>query len=423
MIFQYAIDQPFNFCVIGVSHWNAPVEVREQFSLTEQKIRELLSEHKSHRPSCFILSTCNRTEIYAFGGHCMELIDYLTQQEPDKALLFEQYGYVKRNHEAIRHLFAVSAGLDSQILGDFQVMGQIRSAYQIAQEAGTVNAELNRLMMDVFRTSKRIRTETNINVGASSTAYAAVKHIREQFSDLQSRKVLLYGVGKIGKIICSNLTKSIPHQNITVINRTYQRAQEVAESFEIIAQPIEALQEQLDQADIVVVATGAKKPVLTQSSFLEASLKKEKYLLDLSVPRNIDPGLESIDAFKVVNLDHLSDIKNKDVHVRKQDIPFALQIIHEAFFEYYHWLELRKYAPTIHALKEKLEDFKVQEIERVKKTCSSAELSKIEAVTSNIVTKITKQFVNHLKDNLHNSDQSLEALQDIFELEVRRLNE
>lgn len=195
-----------NFCAIGVNHWEATIDIRERFSLSDSQKQELLDgARREGIESLFFISTCNRTEIVAQQADAQELIRLLITYSDATLEEFHSYGFEKTGEKAIEHLFKVTVGLDSQILGDLQIVNQVKEAYQFAADADMVNGELHRLMQHVLRAHKRSRNETSLGQGAATTAYAAVKFATNTFGSLQDRKILLVGTGKIGKVTCKNL--------------------------------------------------------------------------------------------------------------------------------------------------------------------------------------------------------------------------
>src|SRR6056297_1254656 len=252
-----------DFCAVGVNHWEASIDVRERFSLKNAHKRKLIEGAKREGVnSLFVVSTCNRTEIFAQDVTPQELIRLLVTYSNASLEEFHNYGFEKEGQQAVEHLFQVTVGLDSQILGDLQVVNQVKEGYELAGELDAVDGELHRLMQHVFRAHKRSRNETSLGEGAATTAYAAVKFAVETFDSLKDKNILLVGTGKIGKVTCKNLV-NLGAKKLTLINRTRERAEFVADKFDLMVADMEQLPEEIAGADLIIVATGAKKPVIT----------------------------------------------------------------------------------------------------------------------------------------------------------------
>jgi glutamyl-tRNA reductase len=301
-----------NFTLIGINHWDAPVEVREKFSLDEDRKRLFLdAARREGIHSIFIVSTCNRTEIIANGATAQELIRLLTNYSDGNLDEFHKYGFELDGYRAIEHIFKVATGLDSQILGDLQIVKQVKEGYELSSKEGVVSGEMHRLMQHVFRAHKRSRNETSLGHGAATVAYAAVKFAAQTFESLTNKNILLVGTGKIGKVTCKNLI-NLGASKLTLINRTRNRAEFVADRFNLEVADMDRLPEQIADADLVIVATGASVPVI-RPEHMGPSMENPKFkvMLDLSVPRNIDPNVARLDFVDVANMDMLGDVTDE----------------------------------------------------------------------------------------------------------------
>ncbi len=408
-----------SFCVVGVNHWEAAIDVRERFSLSDTEKRELLSgARREGIESLFVISTCNRTEIVAQQIDPQELIRLLITYSDATLEEFHNYGFEKTGEKAIEHLFKVTAGLDSQILGDLQVVNQVKEGYEFAADKNLVNGELHRLMQHVFRAHKRSRSETSLGKGAATTAYAAVKFASETFDNLKDKNVLLVGTGKIGKVTCKNLLSS-GAGNLTLINRSRDRAEFVAERFNLEVQDWKALPQEIAKADLVIVATAAQEPVITLDDMKPSLLKMNfKVMIDLSVPRNIDPEIDSLDFVDLANMDFLTDVTDKAYRKREKDIPLVKKIIDDELTDYKNWLSIQKVVPTIKALTQKFEDIREDEYDFFKNKIADSDRDKVENLTRRIVNKIAAYSIEHLRDH-HESEKITEVVSDMFKLETK----
>lgn len=404
------------FYVVGLNYQKADAEIRGKFSLGEFSKEGLLKQAKEDGiPSLIIISTCNRTELYGFAQHPFELIKLLCDHSNGTVDDFQKVAYVHKNNDAIHHLFRVGTGLDSQILGDFEIIGQIKSGFVQSKALGLTTNYFERLINAVIQASKRIKNETEISSGATSVSFASVQYIMEHVQDVSSKNIVLFGTGKIGRNTCENLVKHTKNDHITLINRTRDRAVEVAGKFNLIVKDFEDLEEEVGKADVLIVATGASLPTISKSI-----LKNDKPLLilDLSIPRNVDLNVEECNGIQLIHLDYLSQMTDKTLDRRKQFIPQAETIIDEVKSEFIEWTKIRKFAPTIHALKSKLELIKENELNYQRKKIENFDEQQAELISMRIIQKITTQFANHLRHEDTVVDSSIEWIEKVFQIET-----
>ena len=335
------------FYAVGLSYKKADAEMRGKFSLDEQAKTNLLHQAKAEGiDSLIVTSTCNRTEIYGFAQHPFQLIKLLCENSQGTVEDFQKVAFVYKNSEAINHMFRVGTGLDSQILGDFEIISQLKNAFVISKELNLVNAFLERLVNAVIQASKKIKNETEISSGATSVSFASVQYIFKNVEDIASKNILLFGTGKIGRNTCENLVKHTKHEQITLINRTKEKAEKLAKKLDVIVKDYTDLQIELQKADVVVVATGAQNPTVDKAIL---NLKKPLLILDLSIPKNVNENVRDIEGVTLVHMDELSQITDETLENRKKHIPAAEAIIEEIKDEFMAWTKQRKFAPTIHA--------------------------------------------------------------------------
>jgi glutamyl-tRNA reductase len=361
------------------------------------------------------ISTCNRTEIFGFAEHPYQLIQLLCDNTKGSVEEFNSVAYVYKNNEAIAHLFRVGSGLDSQILGDFEVISQLKQSFQLSKKFGLVNMFIERLVNAVIQASKRIKTETEISSGATSVAFASVQYILNNVKDISEKNILLFGTGKIGRNTCDNLVKHTQNNHITLINRTKDKAERIAGKFNLIVKNYGDLQAEIRKADILIVATGAQNPTISKDLIYS---DKELLILDLSIPKNVAIDVTELDKVSLVHLDDLSQITDHTIEKRKAQVPKAEMIIEEVKDEFTAWLETRKYAPTIKALKQKLQEIKSEEIDYQRKKQLDFNEDQADILSDRIIQKITKHFANHLKEEDKFSNESIELISTIFQLET-----
>ena len=406
-----------NFTLIGINHWDAPVEIREKFSLDDELKRLFLDGAKREGiESIFVVSTCNRTEILASGVTTRELIRLLTTYSKGNLDEFHRYGFELEGYRAIEHIFKVATGLDSQILGDLQIVKQVKEGYELSASEGMVSGEMHRLMQHVFRAHKRSRNETSLGHGAATVAYAAVKFAAQTFESLANKNILLVGTGKIGKVTCKNLN-NLGASKLTLINRTRNKAEFVADRFNLAVADMERLPEQIAEADLVIVATGATEPVI-RPEHMRPSMENPKFkvMLDLSVPRNIDPNVAHLDFVDVANMDMLGDVTDDAYRRREEEVPLVKKIIEQELSDYQLWINEQRVVPTIKALTRKFESIREDEFEFFKNKITSDDHEKIDNLTRRIVNKIAAYSIEHLRDH-HEKEDVTRMVADMFKLE------
>ena len=412
---DYNISIGKHFYTIGLSYKKADAEIRGHFSLDEESRKALLRQAKKEGiDGLLVTSTCNRTELYGFAEHPFQLIKLLCEHTNGSIDEFEKVAYVYKNKDAISHIFKVGTGLDSQILGDFEIISQIKKAFYESRDAQVANAFLERLVNAVIQASKRIKNETQISTGATSVSFASVQYILDTFDDASEKNILLFGTGKIGRNTCENLVKHTKKNKITLINRTKDKAEQVAGKFDLTVKDYADLQSEIRNADILIVATGAQKPTVTKELIYN---KKELLILDLSIPKNVASDVTEIPQVSLVHLDQLSKITDQTLERRKESLPHAEAINKEVEAEFNAWLETRKFAPTIKALKMRLLEFKDAEIDFQRKKINGFNDQQAEIISDRIIQKIMTQFANHLRNDSNTTDESLELIQKVFHLQ------
>lgn len=402
-----------HFYAIGISYKTADLITRGKFSLSNEQCNALLNEAKSlGTEEILINTTCNRTEIYAYAAHPYQLIKLLCTHSNGELDLFEQLGYILKNEEAIHHIFRVGTGLDSQILGDFEIIGQLKQGFYRSKKLQLVNGFSERLVNAVIQASKRIKTETKISTGATSVAFASVQYIIQHVKDISDKNILLFGTGKIGRNTCENLIKHTSNDHIVLINRTHEKAQNIAGKFNVLVKEYGDLPAQIRQADVMVVATGAQLPTVSKEIIHS---KKPLLILDLSIPSNVHEDVKTLENVTVVNLDALSQITHKTLEERKKYLPQAEKILEEIEIEFQQWLHDRQYAPTLRALKAKLTAQQSAELKAQKRKKQLSEEATL--VSDQMIQKITGQLANYLKENPSKARDTLTIFKDVFQLD------
>lgn len=410
---EFQVSQSSYFYMIGLDHYRTPVKVREQFTLDQEKTSHLIYEYKQGGgDAIMVLSTCNRTEIYAFAGCPRDLVSLFCKYTKQTLSTFQEYQNILQNREAIEHLFRVGSGMASRILGDFEIIGQIKKAYQFTKEHQAHNAFLDRLINSAVQCSKQVKNQTSLSTGAASVAFAAVMQLKQYLTQHEEPHVVLLGMGKIGKTTCENLVNQTGLRDITLINRTEATAVDLAQRYGVKQKAIEELPAELSKADVVIVATGAGKPTVELRDF---SSSKSRLLLDLSMPRNVAPELYEHPEFQVIDVDHLSEVVQDSVKQRQAQLPAAQEIVNLKIEEFYQWLESRRVAPTLQAMRGKMEDWKTKELKSIRKKFPDLPEDQADALASQILNRITGQFAQKLKTG-GDLQSDLRTIHHIFEL-------
>ena len=403
-----------SFYVVGVSYKNADAIIRGNFSINTDT-RDVILEHayKKQGEGMLVISTCNRTELYGFAQHPYQLIKILCTHTKGSVEVFEEVGYVYKNMNAVDHLFRVGTGLDSQILGDFEIISQLKNSFKASKRYNLINPYFERLINAVFQASKRIKNETEISSGATSVSFASVQYILKTVKHISQKNILLFGTGKIGRNTCENLVKHIENKHITLINRTKGKAEKIAGKFDLHVKEYNDLQSEINKSDILIVATGASQPTVTKELLQN---KTDLLILDLSIPQNVSPDVADLKNVNVVHLDHLTTITDNTLARRKAHIPKSEEIINEVKSDFISWIETRKFAPTISALKQKLLKLKEAEINSQRKKHKDFNEEQVDIISSRIIQKITNHFANHLRDESTVTDESIALIEKVFRL-------
>ena len=400
--------------VIGISYKKASASIRGRFNLEIETSKKLIIEAKiGGIESIIVNSTCNRVEIYSLCNDYKVIVKLLCKYSSGTELELESHGYSLKGDQAINHIFRVGTGLDSQILGDFEIIAQMRQSFKMSNELKAISPYFDRLFSSVMQASKRIKNETKLSSGATSVSFAAVRYILDNVTNLKNKKILLFGVGKIGRNTCENLVKHTSNKQITLINRTEDTAKKIAGKFKLIVKNISEISKEISKSDILIVATSSSNPTITEKTI---SLSKNLLILDLSIPKNVDEKLKSNPNIDLLDLDHLSNITDINLDKRKLYIPDAELIINEIKKDFEGWVETRKYAPTVNALKTKLKQIQNKKINVLKKKSQNFSEESVVEVGEHLIQKITNQIASHLKESKE-FEEELESIRAIFQLD------
>ncbi|QHT70393.1 glutamyl-tRNA reductase [Rhodocytophaga rosea] len=412
------------FKAVSLSYKNAPIKVRECVSLNETECKQLLNYLKSNLrlAEVLVLSTCNRTEVYyqAPQDYSQQIIEGigLVKKLNNLDEIVSFFDVIDSQVEAIRHLFYVSVGLESQVIGDLQIVNQVKRAYQYTTDMGMAGPFLHKLMQSVFSTSKRVVQETGFRDGAASVSYATVELVRELTAGLIHPQVLIIGLGEIGADVCKNLCKA-GIGNILVANRTLEKSQAMAAEYPVEVIEWAQISDHVAKADVVISAVPGMQPFLRKSFIEKLSIPDYKYFIDLSMPRSIENSIETIPGVLLFNIDAIKSKASQALEKRKAAIPQVKELIADATQTFSEWVQETAISPVIHGLKESLEQIRQGEINRFMKNMTEEENKKVEQITKSIIQKILKSPVVELKAACKRDDaeQLSEALRALFKLE------
>jgi glutamyl-tRNA reductase len=392
----------------GLSHHTAPVEVRERVAFEEKTLPEAL-DRLAKRPGMIegmILSTCNRVEVAVTSdgnGDVRESVEnFLAEARSVEPSWVSPYLYHYNDQDAIRHMFRVAASLDSMVVGEPQILGQLKSAYSLAKERGTLSGFLDQVVTRAFNVAKRVRTETEIGSSAVSVSYAAVELARDIFGSLKGKHVLLVGAGKMAESAARHLRRA-GAEEIYVTNRTRSRADLLAEEFGGQAIDYEGFYALLPEIDIVIASSGAPHYILTTGTMREAMARRRNrpmFLIDIAVPRNIEPAVNEMEGVFLYDIDDLGRVVQSNLATRRNVAEQAEEIINEEVQRMLLRLKTREVAPTIVDLQEHLEQVRAGEIERLRAklgALTSQQEEAIEAITRGIVNKIAHTPITELR--------------------------
>lgn len=414
--------------LVGLNHRTAGVDVRERFALTNYCDPEnwaLPCEGSVNE--AFILSTCNRVELLATG--CGEVSDQMLDRWAKVCGScsddLRPYVYIYKDLEAVRHLFTVAASLDSMVLGEPQILGQLKSAYRKASDCHVTGVILNRLLHKAFSVAKRVRTETAVASSAVSISYAAVELAKRIFGEMHSHKAMLIGAGEMAELAATHLLQA-GIQDILVANRTFERGQELAKGFKGQAIHFEKLVEYLPQVDIIITSTGSTEPIIRARdirSVLKARKNRPMFFIDIAVPRDIDPDVNALDNVYLYDIDDLKEVVEENLANRREEASKAADIVDEEVDSFSVWLDNLSVQPTIVDLIQRGENLARTELARTLKYLGPLDTDSLQALETMLlalVRKLNHAPITFLKGNELSHVQTparISLIRRIFDLE------
>jgi glutamyl-tRNA reductase len=395
--------------LVGLSHKTAPIEIREKLTFPAHRQSEALASllTSDQVSEAVIVSTCNRTEVYAVTAGAHEGVDavvgFLCEHHGLDHTELSPYLYVSQGESVVRHLFRVVASLDSMVVGEAQILGQVKEAYDHSFSNGASGRVFNKLLRQSFEVGKRVRNETAIGESAVSISYAAVELARKVFDSLAGRTILVLGAGKMSELTAKHLVSQGVH-SVLVANRTYERAVELAERFEGEAIRYDDLFERMRDADIVISSTSATHYVVHRADIAEVMKRRSGrplFLIDIALPRDIEPAVNGVSGVFLYDIDDLSGVVTSNLEERMREARAAEVIIDEELRSFETWLDSMEVVPTIAAIRAKAESMRADELEKALKRLnglSEKEIATVEALSQSIVNKMLHGPTARLKN-------------------------
>ncbi|MBT4557344.1 MAG: glutamyl-tRNA reductase [Nitrospina sp.] len=424
------ISNEANLVLVGVNHKATPVEIREKLAFNQVKLEASL-EHLVSCPEItenIILSTCNRVEIYARVDNTDQgiqlLKDFICDYHGLSRGSLDQYFYSYQDDQAIEHLFRVSASLDSMILGEAQILGQVKDAYSTARALSSTGLVLNQLFEKAFNVAKKVREETGISERGVSISSAAVELAKKIFEDLENHSVMLVGTGEMAELAAKHLI-SYGVKTVYVASRTYERAASLAETLNGCALDFDAFKEELYRADIVITSTSAPKFII-HKEMIEQAIHKRKnkpiFLIDIAVPRDIAPEVNDLENVYLYDIDDLQNVVNANMEERQKEAENAMEIIKEEVTKFNNWFSTLDAVPTIVEMRNRAEEMRKVEVDKTLKNLahiSEEDQKAIHQLTQSLVNKILHKPTINLKKKTQSQDGHvyLKAIRHLFHLD------
>lgn len=422
-----ATENAVQILVIGLNHKAAPVEIRERLAFSESRLGEALSALSSYSTEGIILSTCNRMEIYAVVDSIepgvANVKQFLSDYHDLSIKEFERYLYIHSSRDAVNHLFGVSSGIDSMVLGEPQILGQVRDAFEYAEGNQSTGRILSAFFRHAIKVGKQARTETEISRNAASVSYAAVELAKKIFGELGQCVVLVVGAGGMGKLTARTLLDN-GAGSMLVMNRTFERAKDLAARFGGRPMEFERMAEALVSSDIVISSTGADDYVIKVDAVKQAMRQRRNrpiFFIDIAVPRDIDPQVDKIESAYLYNIDDLNAVCEANLREREKEVKKVEAIIDDEVGKFMNWWQTLDVVPTITALRNKAENIRQAELARMMPKLadlSDRDREKVNALTAAIVNKLLHVPITRLKShsNGHHGKDYAHALRDLFDL-------
>jgi glutamyl-tRNA reductase len=414
--------------VVGLNHRTAPLEVRERVAFDEREVHGVLSLARSENvlSEAILLSTCNRTEFYGLsndnGAAEMYIRGLIAKTKQVDLSAHPGYAYTLTRLESVRHLLRVAAGLDSMVLGESQILGQVKRAHELSLESGACGLTLNRLLHSAVLVGRRVRNETALGAGAVSVASAAAELAGKIFEDLSARSVLLIGVGEMGTLTARHMVER-GVKKLTIANRTFSKAEELARDLSGTPLPLDRLESALTDADIAISSTGATAPIVTRGqmqSILGKRGGKPIFIIDIAVPRDFEDSIGDLDGVFLHDIDDMNLLVDRNLVKRRAEIPRAETIVEQEIEAFMAWRASLSATPIIKRLRERVEELRAQEVDRHRKRFCGADREQVDLLTESLVNKILHPIMSRVREWSDEGDLGalrIDSLYEAFDLD------
>lgn len=405
-------NQVEDFSVVGINYRKSAADVRGQYAINEEQYQTILKIAPAlGLKDFFILSTCNRTEIYGCVHQIELFVQLILSQSSGSEVAFRQMFYVKRGSSAIKHFFEVGSGLDSQILGDYEIVGQIKKAVQTSKEKGFISSFTERLFTYMMQASKSIKNKTSLSDGTVSVSYSVAQYIKDKVEDYQNKKILIIGTGEIGRATCRNLVEYTGTNNITLINRTQEKAVNLANELDLQSASYDEMYDEISKADIIIVASANVQKTIEVQHLIVSG---KKLIIDMSIPFSVDRAVASLEGIELINVDELSAVTKTTMMQRASEVPKARKILEKSNNDFFAWYEQRKQTSVLNKVKNKLYEISHDPNFRINNT-SPAENAHHEEVIQRVVNGMACK----LKEKNQKGCQYLEAINEFMSITAK----
>ncbi len=414
-----------HLALVGLSHKTAPVEIRERLAFPADDVGNALRSLAGCDGvgGAMIVSTCNRVEVLAEAEDDRLVRDFLCSYHRVPPESVEHFLYSYRGFDVVRHLFRVASSLDSMVLGEPQILGQIKDAFRLAEGAGTIGREIGSVVTRAFVVAKKVRNETAIGESAVSVSFVAVELARKIFGSLEGKNVMIIGASKMGELAARHL-KSNGVSSVEVTSRTFENAVELAKTFDGVAIPFERFTDHLDRADIVISSTGAPHYVITKPDaerIIRMRKNRPMFFIDIAVPRDIDPAVNDLDSVFLYDIDDLQQVVESNVRERHSEALRAEGIVNLEVEAFSARVQSREVVPVIVQMQKVAEEFRLEQLSRYGKGLDEGQKEALDLITKSMVRKLLHKPIAELKDSVSHPDgpERIDLIRRMFDLDEK----
>lgn len=424
---ELLLPQISDIYLFTINYKTAPVAIREKFAISEYVLCEAIKNLKQYKSlkSFLLLSTCNRTEIYFktnnINASITDICDFFVKHYQIESKLTKEYGIIAKANEVVKHVFKLASGLDSLVVGESQILSQLKSSYSVAQKEQTLDSTLEVLFQRAITSAKEVHKKTNLSKNCQSISSASVDLTNTVAGPLKDKQVLVLGAGSMAKLVLEHITKIGGTNETVVLNRSPHRVIEFSEKYKTDKSiPFEDVYKAMNEVDVVIVATGAPHFIIFAKEFnqVRKDPTKSLFIFDISMPRNVDSEFSKLPNIKLMDIDSLQTIYNKNTKTDSYDLNLSNEIIEEGISRFYRLIEKESITPVVKTLKEKIENIRKEKLSKLKENKNTFTSTELDYITKNIINTIFHKPIKNLKDsNIYGSQgEKVQLLKDLFEL-------